>query len=143
MNLIALLSLILFSGVIGGVLAKKMGAPIILGRLIFPLLGFSDYEALFLGAVFSLSSTAVVVKILEEIGQLETHASEITIGWLILQDIAVFFIIFAFISESLGISFTLGAFLAGIMISDSFLHYEIFSEVKPLKTIFSLLFFLS
>src|SRR3989304_3352457 len=136
MNLIALLSLILFSGVIGGVLAKKMGAPtilgyiiagailsllvsfstieietinnlagigvalllfslgiefslnkllnvkkyaviggllqilitIILGRLIFPLLGFSDYEALFLGAVFSLSSTAVVIIFLDQNG---------------------------------------------------------------------------
>ena len=39
--------------------------------------------------MFALSSTAVVIKILDDIGQIETHASQITIGWLILQDIAV------------------------------------------------------
>lgn len=189
---------------LGGIL--QIVLTIFLGLIIFPLFGFDSYESLFLGSVFSLSSTAVVVKILEELGQIETNASRITIGWLIMQDIAVvllfillgnfatsavnpvsivealfksfilialalvvgrkiiprilhtiarfnskeimvvsafgFCLLFAFIAEELGVSFTLGAFLAGIMISESFLHHEIFSEIKPLQNIFALFFFI-
>lgn len=179
---------------------------ILFGVVFFPLIGFNSYESLFLGSVFSLSSTAVVIKVLEEIGQIETHASRIIVGWLILQDIAVVLLIlflgnfatgsinFAALFESLlksfilialalmvgrrvlprvlssvakfgskeilvvtafGIclffavaaeewvgSFTLGAFLAGLMLSESNLHFEIFSEIKPLQNIFTLFFFI-
>ncbi|MEI7579945.1 MAG: cation:proton antiporter [bacterium] len=179
---------------------------IFFSRIIFPLFGFSGYEALFLGAVFSLSSTAVVVKVLDDIGEIETHASQITIGWLILQDIAVvllilllgnlaqtkvdfvalgesvlksfilialallvgnrviprilksimhlgskellvvsafgFCFLFAYLAEVVVGSYTLGAFLAGMMISESFLHHEIFNEIKPLQNIFAIFFFI-
>lgn len=179
---------------------------IVLGVIVFPIFGFSSYESLFLGSVFSLSSTAVVIKVLDDIGQIETNASQIIIGWLILQDIAVvlliillgnfvlgsvdflqlfesllksfiliaialiigrkviprilssisgmgskeimvviafgFCILVAYFAQVLVGSFTLGAFLAGIMISESFLHHEIFSEIKPLQNIFSLFFFI-
>lgn len=179
---------------------------ILFGTAVFPAFGFSAYESLFLGSVFSLSSTAIVVKVLEEIGQLETYAGQITIGWLIFQDIAVviliiflenfapnatggsslpeslfksvlliaialvvgrrviprvlttianlgskemmiitafgFCLLFASLSEQLGVSFTLGAFLAGLMVSESFYNHEIFSEVKPLQNIFALFFFI-
>ena len=73
--------------IIGGIVQIILTT--LLARLIFPLLGFSAYEALFLGSLFSLSSTALIVKILEDRGEIETKTSQITIGWLILQDIAV------------------------------------------------------
>lgn len=177
------------------------------GIIIFPMFGFSSYESFFLGAVFSLSSTAVVVRILEELGILDHFSSEITVGWLILQDIAVVFIIillgnfantnddspdlilsiiksfiliatslvigrkvlpkiltsiaslgskelviisafgfsllFALLAENFGVSSTLGAFLAGLMISESILHHEIITEINPLQAIFSMLFFVT
>lgn len=179
---------------------------ILIGKFIFPLFGFTSYESLFLGSVFALSSTVVVVKILDEIGQIETTASQITIGWLILQDIAVVLLIIflgnfaqgqvdlpilfesifksflliatalivgnrliprilttiaksgsqelivvtafgfcflvAYIANQLVGSFTLGAFLAGLMISESVLHHEIFTEIKPMQSIFSVIFFI-
>ncbi len=176
------------------------------GIIVFPLLGFSSYEALFLGAVFSMSSTAVVVKILEEIGELDTQSGQITVGWLILQDIAVvviivllanfaggspdfgalaesvfksvllillalvvgrkvipniltsvahlgskelvlvcaicFALVFSLLADKFGVSFTLGAFLAGVMVSESFLQHEIFTELKPVQNIFAIFFFI-
>lgn len=180
---------------------------IIFGMVVFPLFKFSSYESLFLGAVFSMSSTAVVVRILEEMDLMDHLSSEITLGWLVLQDIAVVFIIimlgslaatkvqstdifssllksfiliatslvigrkvlpkilttiaslgskelvvisafgfsllFALLAEKLGVSSTLGAFLAGLMISESILNHEIITEIKPLQAIFSMLFFVT
>lgn len=190
---------------IGGIL--QIVLTIIFGMLLFPLFKFSQYESLFLGAVFAMSSTAIVIKVLEDKDELDRFSSEVSIGWLILQDIAVVFLIillgslantkfelssifssifksflliagsliigrkilpkiltsiaslgskelvvisafgfsllFAYIAERLGVSSTLGAFLAGLMISDSILNHEIITEIKPLQAIFSLLFFIT
>jgi len=190
---------------IGGIL--QIVLTIILGMLFFPLFKFSRYESLFLGAVFAMSSTAIVIKVLEDKDELDKFSSEVSIGWLILQDIAVVFLIillgnlansqfelsnifgaivksfiliagsliigrkvlprvltsiaslgskelvvisafgfsmlFAYIAERMGVSSTLGAFLAGLMISDSILNHEIITEIKPLQAIFSLLFFVT
>jgi CPA2 family monovalent cation:H+ antiporter-2 len=180
---------------------------IIFSVFLFPVFGFSQYESLFLGSIFALSSTAVVVKLMEEKGELDSFAGQITLGWLVVQDIAVVIIIiflssfaskefnatalfeslfkslilimlalvvgrkviprilvslakygtrdilivsafafalfFAFLSEQFGISSTLGAFLAGLMISESVYTHEIITEIKPLQTIFSMLFFIT
>lgn len=189
----------------GGILQILL--TILFGYLVFPIFGFSLYESFFLGSVMSFSSTAIVVKILEEKDLLNEYCSEITIGWLVLQDIAVVFLIillsglaptnasglniidsllrsfvliagslfigrkllpkilttiskvggkelvlisafgfsllFAFLATKLGVSSTLGAFLAGLMISESVLHQEIITEINPLQSIFSLIFFVS
>jgi CPA2 family monovalent cation:H+ antiporter-2 len=178
---------------------------ILFGYLFFPALGYSAYESFFIGAVFSFSSTAIVAQILEDRDLLDQYSSQITIGWLILQDIAVVFLIillsnfapvnsqgssiidslvksfiliagslvigrkvlprilktiaevgtkelvvisafgfaliFALIAKELGVSSTLGAFLAGLMISESVLNHEIITEINPLQAIFSLIFF--
>jgi len=180
---------------------------IVFGFLFFQVFRFDKYQSLFLGAIFSLSSTVIVVKIIEERGELETIEGQITLGWLILQDIAVvvivlmlsivgekdlstanifqsllkcitlillsliigrkviprilssvsrvggkdiliilsfgFAIFFAFLSEQLGIPSTLGAFLAGLMISESVYTHEIITEIKPFQIIFSMLFFVT
>lgn len=50
---------------------------------------------------------------------------------------------FAVFANSLGISFTIGAFLAGLALSESFLNHEIFSEIKPLRNLFMMVFFVS
>lgn len=190
---------------IGGIL--QIVLTIISALIIFPLFKFNSYESLFLGAVFSMSSTAVVVRILEELDLMDHLSSEVTLGWLVLQDIAVVFIIimlgslsatkvqssdiitsflksfiliatslvigrkvlpkiltsiaslgsrelvvisafgfsllFALLAEEFGVSSTLGAFLAGLMISESILNHEIITEIKPLQSIFSMLFFVT
>ncbi|MEP7365780.1 MAG: cation:proton antiporter [Acidobacteriota bacterium] len=48
-----------------------------------------------------------------------------------------------YIAHMLGLSFALGAFVAGIVMSESELSHQAFSDVVPLRDIFGLLFFVS
>ena len=50
---------------------------------------FSFYQALFLSLAFSLSSTAITVKLLFDKGETDTLQGEILTGWLLIQDLAV------------------------------------------------------
>ena len=200
---------------------KKVGKPGILGAVlqilivvaIFALLlpqifGFSYKTALFLGAIASLSSTALVSKMLSEKGELESSYGDLILAWLIVQDLAVvplmlilpvltqeknievvpillsiikavitMYLIFmlgkkgipfifkklalfdnrelllvsaflfciglATISEFIGLSFSIGAFLAGMLLSTSVVNHEVFTEIRPLRDLFSSIFFVS
>lgn len=51
------------------------------------LLGWGFQSSLLLGFVLSLSSTAVGIKMLQEIGEFRTHAGRITMGVLVAQDL--------------------------------------------------------
>lgn len=53
------------------------------------LFGWSLSMSLLFGFVFSLSSTAVVVKMLESIGEMKTDTGQLAIGVLIAQDLAI------------------------------------------------------
>ena len=172
------------------------------------LAGFSTISSLILSVGFSLSSTAVVVKMLSDRGELETIHGGIMFGWLLVQDLAVvpMMIILPLLSGAgegligiiafsigkallviiltlflgrivapriihlvasinsrellllssvslalgtaagtyfLGISPALGAFLAGVVISESQENHAIFSETRPLRDVFVALFFVS
>ncbi|MCL5797527.1 MAG: cation:proton antiporter [Patescibacteria group bacterium] len=205
---------------------KDMGLTIVLGSLIqilltivasimvFPLFGFNFYASLFLGAVFSLSSTAVALKTLSDKGEVETLHGEMASGWLFMQDLytlpiiillpslglamngggvsvasfLVFFksmliaggtfflvlllgknivpyllekaadfrsrelmllaaisfcLVFAYFFQMMGLSYGIGAFLAGVLLSSSSAHHGIFSEVRPLRDLFATVFFVS
>ncbi len=49
----------------------------------------------------------------------------------------------AVLSEWLGLSLALGAFIAGVIVSDSDLSYQALGEVAPLREVFAALFFVS
>ena len=164
-------------------------------------------EALFLGTTLMMSSTIVILKILNETGQINTLHGRLLIGKLIIEDIAAIIIItmisclistetslllrflplvlgiiflvlvmtfgrrifskiieavssshskelflltvfgicisVAVISEMSGLSLALGAFLAGIILSESEHHLDIMSQMAPLKDIFLIIFFVS
>lgn len=198
--------------------ASLLGASvqIILTTLMVMIIGLifhlSLYEAFFMGSVFSLSSTAIVVKLLSEKGELETLPGEISTGWLLLQDLAVLplslllpvigrltqgnqgvsngilelgmslgktalilaFILYfgkklmpkvlngisslnsrellliaiislsifsAYLTLFLGLSFALGAFLAGLLIARSIQNHAIFTEIRPVRDLFVMTFF--
>lgn len=53
------------------------------------LVGWQLPQVILLGFVVAISSTAVAIKILEEIGELRTRVGQITVGVLIAQDLAV------------------------------------------------------
>jgi monovalent cation:H+ antiporter-2, CPA2 family len=60
-----------------------------LGRL----LGWSRTDALFLGAAFHASSSAIIVKVLKDVGKLHLLSSKVIIGILLLEDFAAVVII--------------------------------------------------
>ncbi len=192
---------------------------IILCLFVFFLLlfgmGLGFLPALFIAAAASLSSTAVVVKVLSERGELETQPGEVATGWLVVQDLAVIplmvflpavvtvftspessvlsigllflssivkvilvvglvlilakkgipfllrvaanlgsreiflltviAIVFlsAVSSVAAGLSAPLGAFIAGLVIAETSQNHAIFAEVRPLRDLFAVMFFVA
>ena len=89
----------------------------VLSMLFLPkLLGLSAQTSLFLGITFSLSSTAVVTKMLSDRGEIDTAHGELLIAWLLVQDLAVVPILIFFplflTSQSFGMEFFLSSFAA-------------------------------
>jgi monovalent cation:H+ antiporter-2, CPA2 family len=171
------------------------------------LLGMPLTEAIWLGAMISLSSTMVVLKTLSAQGVTSTLASRVMIGLLVVQDLAVIpmliilpqlgnldnvfpklgraiaiatvflaavvilgthllprllkrvlawgsrelFLIsvvaigvgVGYATYMAGLSFALGAFIAGIILSESEFSHQALSDVVPLRDIFGLLFFVT
>jgi len=170
--------------------------------------GVAAPSALVLSVGFSLSSTALVVKLLEDKAETDAIHGEIMIGWLLTQDLAVIpifallsvlasdggdwlttagqslalsalvvslvfflgrllapFIIHsiasaasrellvlagvclalgtAFLVSFFGVSPALGAFLAGVVISETQENHALFSETRPLRNLFVVIFFVT
>jgi Kef-type K+ transport system membrane component KefB len=63
---------------------------VLLGWIVFGLIGPAEnrLEALYLGVAAAMSSTVIIVKILYDKRELETLAGRVTLGVLVLQDIA-------------------------------------------------------
>ncbi len=181
---------------------------IIISSVIFYLWGIQLNRAVFLGILISLSSTAVVLKLLSDKNELETPHGKISLGILIFQDLAivpiflllpifnsgdgfsiggiifqlfyafaaVFIIILlakylmpkilfqlaklrmreaftvgtillflgtAYLTHTIGLSFALGAFVAGLILSESEFNHQVVSEIIPLKDVFNSIFFVS
>jgi CPA2 family monovalent cation:H+ antiporter-2 len=164
-------------------------------------------QAIYFGAMISLSSTMVVLKTLSAAGVTSTLASRVMIGLLVIQDLAVIpmliilpqlgnldnigpklaraigvaavflaavvvlgtyllprllkrvlawgsrelFLIsvvatgvgVGYATFSVGLSFALGAFVAGMILSESEFSHQALSDVVPLRDIFGLLFFVT
>jgi CPA2 family monovalent cation:H+ antiporter-2 len=171
------------------------------------LTGMSWNDATWFGAMVSLSSTMVVLKMLSADGTTQTLASRVMIGLLVVQDLAVvpmlivlprigaldgagaaigqalliavgflggmlivgtrvlpwllrqvlrlgsreLFLVsivaagvgVGYLTYRLELSFALGAFIAGLVLSESELSHQALSDVVPLRDIFALIFFVS
>jgi CPA2 family monovalent cation:H+ antiporter-2 len=183
----------------------QIGVSILVFFLFAAGLGLGAVPAIFIAAAFSLSSTAVVVKILSERGELETVPGETATGWLVIQDLAVIpmmvvlpaiaggnivsilgaiavsgivagavvmlgrvviprliraaaglgsrelllvttsAIVFlvAVIFHAGGLSAALGAFVAGLIIAGTSQNHAIFAEIRPLRDLFAVVFFVA
>jgi CPA2 family monovalent cation:H+ antiporter-2 len=192
--------------IIGGGLQVLL--TIIFSAAIIYLIGLTAKEAVFLSMLISLSSTAIVLKLLADKGELDSPHGRISLGILIFQDLAVvplfLFVdllgtpdqiglievilrmltafgavaiiliaakyltphllyrlaklrmkeIFtvgiilmilgtAYLTYSLGLSFALGAFIAGLIFSESEYSYQIVADILPLRDAFNSIFFVS
>lgn len=195
---------------LGGGSVQILGT-ILLGWVLGYLLGWGHYGGLFLGCALALSSTAVMMRMMEERGELGTNHGTAILGILVVQDLAVvlmvallpslaqvaqeggaalaavgwsvlrsaivvvlalalarrgvpsllartarmnsrelFLIVVvcvcigaAYFAQLAGLSLEIGAFLAGLVISESEYAQEAFAEIRPLRDIFASLFFVS
>jgi CPA2 family monovalent cation:H+ antiporter-2 len=177
--------------------------------------GWELVPALFFGAIASLSSTAIVMRLLTERGELESNHGDALAGWLFIQDLAViplvilllavsqsflsgsadalvtlwtvgvgvlksmaalaliiffgkvgvpkvlrmvmklkskeillvsvfgFVLLSAVFSYFVGLTPAIAAFVAGLVVSETAERYAVFAEIRPLRDIFSILFFVS
>jgi K+:H+ antiporter len=201
-KLIQMKKFLLFSG------GLQVLLTIIISTAQFILFGFQINQSIFLSMLISLSSTAIVLKILSDRGELEAPHGRISLGILIFQDLSIvpMFLILpvlssggkssfieiiiqllyafaavgviillakflmpkilfqiaklrirelftigiillllgtAYLTNSLGLSFALGAFIAGLILSESDFSHQIVSEILPLKDAFNSIFFVS
>ncbi len=191
---------------IGGFI--QVGVSVILATIIYHFLDFSWGESVFVGFLFSLSSTAIVLKILQDRNEISEPHGRNVLGILIFQDIivvpmmlvtpimagqdsnigmevamllfkTVLVIIFTyvsarylvpwlllrvvrtkskelfllttisicfivtFITAEAGLSLALGAFLAGLIISESEYSHQATGTIIPFKVLFTSIFFIS
>ncbi|MCL4387279.1 cation:proton antiporter, partial [Patescibacteria group bacterium] len=177
--------------------------------LLVAILNINPQASLVLSLAFSMSSTALIVKVMQEKEELGTIQYDILMGWALIQDLAVIPIVvllptlalgntsawasvalgslltttlvlgvvfltgkliapyltrlvaktndrefllllaiclalgIASIVTLFGISAAFGAFLAGVVISKTQENHAIFSETRPLRDIFTTLFFVA
>ena len=191
---------------VGG--AAQVGLTTVATALVAWWFGFAMNAALFLGFVFSLSSTAIVLKLLQERSEVNSPHGKIALAILIFQDIIVvpmmlltpilsgqagnvgavvvelllkvgvviavvlvgarylvpillhevaktknreLFILFVVVicfaiawgTAEMGLSLALGAFLAGLVISESDYSYQATGFIIPFREIFTSFFFVS
>jgi len=186
----------------------QVSATVLFTLLVLLLRGRPVPEGLFIGFIVSLSSTAIVLKVLADRMELETGHGRIAVGILIFQDLAVIAMMLllpslrqwetarsvevlltlakagagvaailvltrflvprllkevirlnsrdilaltvmmvvtgtAFLAHRWGLSLGLGAFLAGMVISESDYVHEIAAQVMPFRDVFTGVFFIS
>lgn len=191
---------------VGGTI--QVSGTILITFFFFYGLGFPMTQALFMGFLFSLSSTAIVLKLLQEKGEINSPHGKIALAILIFQDIVVvpmmlftpliagkadnvlntllilllkgilviLFVIasaryivprllylvartkskelfiltivvicfsVAWLTSTIGLSLALGAFLAGLIISESEYSHQATSNILPFREIFTSFFFVS
>lgn len=66
-----------------------------IGFAVGSALGWSFYDAMFLAAALSISSTAIIVKVLEDMGKIESTSAVLMIGVLVIEDLVAILIISA------------------------------------------------
>jgi len=201
-ELVKMKKLFLYAG------TAQVGGTVIAVAFLFSIMGVSLQQAIFFGMLISLSSTAIVLKILVDKNELDAPQGKIAVAILIFQDLiivpmmimlpilgskeqlsileiiwklffafgAVSIILFlarffipkilfqianlrirevftigilllilgtAYLTESIGLSFSIGAFIAGIILAESDFNHEIIAEILPFKDAFNSLFFIS
>jgi CPA2 family monovalent cation:H+ antiporter-2 len=115
--------------------------------LLMPVLGgdssFSVFEVI-LKVLFAMSFVALVIIVSRSVVPfmlyrvVQTHSRELFLLSIILICFGT-----AYLTSLVGLSLAIGAFLAGLIISESEYAHQAFSEILPLKDIFSILFFVS
>ena len=101
-------------------------------------LGWSFIDSMFLAAALSISSTAIIVKVLEEMGRLESTSAILMIGVLIIEDLVAIVILSAMHSGVVSGSFEIGQILTTIGKIGLFIGGTIVVGVLVMPKLFSM-----
>jgi CPA2 family monovalent cation:H+ antiporter-2 len=191
-----------------GVGLTQVGITLLISTMLAMFVGLSLIDGFVVGAAVTMSSTAIVSKILMERLDLNTRHGKLSIGILLFQDLAVIpvlilistlanpnfdlfqsfsivlikatilfvivfwvgkpvlnwwfgiiarqksselfvlnvlmvTLIFAYITDYFGLSFALGAFVAGMLISETHYRFQVESDIAPFRDILLGLFFIT
>ena len=191
-----------------GVGLTQVGITLLISTLLAMFVGLSLIDGFVVGAAVTMSSTAIVSKILMERLDLNTRHGKLSIGILLFQDLAVIpvlilistlanpnfdlfqsfsivlikatilfvivfwvgkpvlnwwfgiiagqksselfvlnvlmvTLIFSYITDYFGLSFALGAFVAGMLISETHYRFQVESDIAPFRDILLGLFFIT
>src|SRR5919199_2258017 len=117
------------------------------------MVGWPVAQGLFFGGVIAISSTMVVLKMLLERGEVGSPHGQVLLGMLIVQDLATVLLIVLLpqlaggagidASALLGLSPALGAFLGGLLLTETEFDHRVVAEVVPMRNLFGTLFFVS
>lgn len=128
-----------------GVGSKQVGISLLIFLIIGLFFGFEIETALVVGGVLALSSTAIVIRQLNESGSIKRKSGQISVAVLLFQDIAVvpLLIIIPFLSDTgdssmlMALLFALlkGVFVVGLLLSvGKWLLPTIFNQVALVRT---------
>ena len=191
-----------------GVGLTQVGITLLISTMLAMFVGLSLVDGFVVGAAVTMSSTAIVSKILMERLDLNTRHGKLSIGILLFQDLAVIpvlilistlanpnfdlfqsfsivlikatilfvivfwvgkpvlnwwfgiiarqksselfvlnvlmvTLIFAYVTDYFGLSFALGAFVAGMLISETHYRFQVESDIAPFRDILLGLFFIT
>jgi len=114
-----------------------------LGFAVGSALGWSLYDAMFLAAALSISSTAIIVKVLEDMGKIESSSAILMIGILVIEDLVAILIISAMHSGVVSGSFAftdilvtmgeIGLFVGGTIGAGVLVMPRIFALIAKLE----------
>ncbi|HEX8255413.1 MAG TPA: cation:proton antiporter, partial [Thermoanaerobaculia bacterium] len=185
----------------------QLGLTIAAAMGILALVGVDPRSGFYTGALIALSSTAIVLKVLGDRGEVTSAKGQLSLGILIFQDLAIVALVMilpllaggagstlaiarglgiaalivvivllvarrvmpiilervartcsqeiflltiiaiclgtAWLTSLAGVSLSLGAFLAGLVVSESRYSHHAFAEILPLQILFSAVFFVS
>jgi monovalent cation:H+ antiporter-2, CPA2 family len=110
-----------------------------LGFVVGSILGWSFYDSMFLAAALSISSTAIIVKVLEDMGKLESTSAVLMIGILVIEDLVAIVIISAMHSGVVSGSFEFTQILSTIGRIGLFIGGTIAAGVLVMPKLFSLI----
>ncbi|HKX82303.1 MAG TPA: cation:proton antiporter [Nitrososphaera sp.] len=127
----------------GGIAIIEVVVMLLIGFAVGAGFGWSFYDSLFLAAALSISSTAIIVKVLEDMGRMESSSAMLMIGVLVIEDIAAIVILSSIHSgvvsgtfEVSQIFFTLGKialFIGGTIAAGMLFMPKIFALVAKLE----------
>lgn len=127
----------------GGIAIIEVVVMLLIGFAVGAGFGWSFYDSLFLAAALSISSTAIIVKVLEDMGRMESSSAMLMIGVLVIEDIAAIVILSSIHSgvvsgtfEVSQIFFTLGKialFIGGTIAAGMLFMPKLFALVAKLE----------